>query len=416
MALQTHHIQAVLKPLYASQRLRALINDSKDRTWLRRIKKTRFEGRHFPIPVQTAVCAGGDTTFSTAQTNAVAPTLLEFQVTPSDYHLPVSVDSKALRRAKTLNASFARARQIEIDSVINRLLDRLAFQFYRTSDGQAGLLSMTVSTSGSKTVTFADAGDMSGLEKGDKIQYLKHHTATNRLLGTGSSTITALQRGAKTATVNVSFHQVIGSSSAYLVNDTVPWSILNSTTGTLAGGGNWISSSAPVSGSDSFFGVSRGGDASRESGTRITGSLSEIRMGLQELVYSIEAAGAGGRPDLILMHPLTMGRLQIELLKKNVQMAPSKDTRMGYSSVFIDINGRSMECMTDRFCQEKVVWALNEETWRLLYAGDAPAYLDSEDGNIYNKVHNASQYELRGLSDCAFACEAPGANGRLDLV
>lgn len=400
-------LDAILKELYVGQRVQKLAYDKKARPFLSMLPKVQFSGTIYPLPVVSEHGGGRAITISGAQTNVLANTTTQFQLSTKKNYAVGRIENDAILRTRNDKGAFLSGLELEIDGAIQRLSNDLESNLFRDQSGSIGTISAL--SNGNKTITLTDENDIVNFYVGQEL--VAADTTASALRSSTSNTITAVDRDLGTITSDVSFSTagMDGYAGDLLFTEFDYDSA--SDTNKIAGLGSWLPSTAPSSG-DSFLGVDRSGDPTRLGGLRYTGNAGAI----EESIIGASArlareTGVGG--DTALMSHTTYRRLVNEMGSK-VQRGEGGSAVGGFSSVSVHGNGGLITCIPCTMCPGDVIYLLTKDTWVLASMKD-PVHIIQPDGQMIRAVSDDDVFEVRVGSYAQLGCRAPGRNARIAL-
>ncbi len=406
-AITAADLDAALKEMYDGQKCEELVFGSDARPFLNAVKtKTDFQGDLYPMPVMYEDVHGGSCTFSTAQSNAGAPELEQFQIDVKEYYRVVQIKTKALRKAKSDLGTFLSAQKIKVDSALNALSNDLEISLFRTETGKLG----TIASEAGTVITLTSAADAKNFRVGMKI--VSADSAAVNPDG-DVATITDINRSAGTLTTDTDIGTAASGAGDWAAGGLLfregDYTAANDVK-RIAGLEDWIPSSAP--GSTAFKNVDRSSNPALLGGQRQTGDLTAIQDSL------IDAMVKGNdeilfKPDKAFCDSTLWGLLAKEM-NVEIRREGGKDARGGFQSLYIAGHRGILEVIPATFCQPNIVWLLDMSTWLLLSAGPTAGVFD-DDGNVALRISDNDGLEIRCLSFPELGCNAPGKNMRVDF-
>lgn len=238
----------------------------------------------------------GSTTFADAVEAMSTPGIAKFLVTRKKDYVLGSIDNEAIEASKSKRGAVAQALKTQMDSALYAFGRSAAFQTWGDGTGTRG----TVDAYAAGVITLTDVNDSVKFETGMKLQ----KKTSGGVLLAGYLTITAINRS--TGELTVTLHD--GAADPAATNTLArKGDYTASGSNCLNGILSWIPVTAPVAGSDSFFGQDRGVDVNRLAGSRWTGTGT-----IEESVIDAEAEGNthGGEFDTLILHSKRMAELR----------------------------------------------------------------------------------------------------------
>lgn len=401
MSITAASLDAALKELYSGQTVQNLVYDKSCRPLMSALKKNKdFSGRKMLLPVIWEDVGGLSYSFSQAQTNVAASEIEAFEIDVTRMYTVARIEGEALLRSRHDKGAFLKGLKHLVDSAINRCANKVESMLFRSQSGDIG----TISSIASNVITLTNKGDVFNFFVNQELVFAASVSAALRDSGT-SATVTAVDRGAGTVTIDATPTGVTTSDVIFNEGDYAS----SSDTNLVAGLASWLPLSAPSS--TAFLGVDRSQD-SRLGGLRISGSLSDIEGSI------IEAAALLGResaatPDVCWMSYDVFRRLVNELGAK-VERAPGGTGTGGYREIEIYGPKGVIKCRPAAGCPEGLAYLLSMKCWQLVSMGE-PVQILKEDGLMISRMASADSYEVRVASWVQLGCDGPGLNVRIGL-
>ena len=373
-------------------------------------KKTNAGGREWVQPIMTALPGGGSTDFTTAVTNANNNTssYKAFAVKRTAHYRLARVSNEAIEATATGDEDAFESAFDEFDNAIEAEGNYMNFRFFRTGNGEVGVLDGVVNVA-TPNMQFADLASVWGVRAGE---VLKASATLGSALRAGTVTIATVTRatGAFTLTGNgtAGIAALVNTDFLYLNGDGSNAGAFTSASG-LA---DWVPDTAPTS--TTFFGVDRTTETEFLGGVRITGtagqSIANLLVDAVALVDNIS-----GDPDVVWMNPITFGTLTKQMEGKWITTSAvgydgAKIATIGYKGFSVNLNGKDLTIYTDRCCPTKRIYVLTWSSWCMFSAGPAPNFLQKRAGSIIKVAESADAYEARVGEYYNFSCKAPGYN------
>lgn len=165
MALDINTFDAGLKDYYSGDRVESVTY--KDRPFYALVTKDeKFPGRRMPIPIIYGNNQAVGATFSKAQARGASTSMLinAFELTRVNYYGFAQITNEVMHSSEGDEGAWFEARVGEINSNLDAMADRVAFQLYRSGWGELG----TIATSGvsGSTIQLTNPSDVHGVEVG----------------------------------------------------------------------------------------------------------------------------------------------------------------------------------------------------------------------------------------------------------
>lgn len=377
---------------------------------LSKSNKKLVGGRKWDQPIMTALPGGGSSSFSVAVTNANnnVSAYKVFGVTRGVHYRIAKVDNQAIESTATGDIDAFEPAFDEFDNGIEAEGNYLNFRFFRTANGELGVLDGN-SNVATPTLVFKDIASIWGVRAGEVLQ--ASATLGSALLA-GTVTISTITR--QTGTMVLTGNATAGIATItntcylYLNGD-------GSNAGTtLTGSGlaDWVPDVAPTN--TLYYGVDRTTEADFLGGLRVDGTDGRsVANLLVDMVAAVD--NIGGDPDVVFMNPITFGTLAKQLEGKwTISSAVGYDGKklagIGFSGFTVNLNGHELTIYTDRCCPTKRIYVLSWQTWCMFSAGPAPNFLQRRAGSIIKVSEANDGYEARIGEYFNFSCRAPGWN------
>lgn len=394
-------MDAALKQLYDGQALVEL-SYKNNPTWALIPKEENFYGKNHPLPVQISLSAGVSNTFSNAQANEAAPALYQFLVTRSRVYGIAPVDRETLMAASADEGAFLSAVQVNVNSTMRGVTNRVCAQLFRDSTGVIGT-NGGISTG---VITLTNAQDVVNFDLNMKLNAI-----TGGSPRAASGYVIAIDRAAGKVTVSTTLGGSAGTPSGWTSSDTLcPDGDYNSA---FKGFAAWLPTTAPTSG-DSFFGLDRSADPVRLAGVRYDGSAQSIEEALIDGCSLLTREG--GMPDVIVMGPQSFSNFQKAMAGRIQFVTIGGDAEWAFQAINFLVPGvGTVKVVQDRSCPVKLAYALQLDTWCFRSLGAAPeVQKDLVTGQML-RMASSDAGELRVSAYGQLECNAPGFNGVIQL-
>lgn len=425
---------AALKELYTDDKdyMRDLVY--KENPFLALVPKNEspdgFAGKYIPVPLEYGNPQGRSHTFSNAQTQQTATSLVSFFVyVIQDYQL-VTITNLLMEQTKSNAGAFVDAAKLQIDGGIRNITNNIAFELFGSGTATRGSSAATSSQTGASpnvvTLPLSNANTVVAFEVG---QLLVASATDGGAIGTTGVTITAVNRASGTITGNgitlstgatvasLDATWGIGTAVAYMtVYGDLPAAGASSTGSYLALSGlaAWLPVTAP-SGSDSFWGVNRSVDPTRLAGIRYDASAYTIEEGMTNALALLNREG--GKPDICIMDFASYAAL-VNSLGAKVQYVQVKhdEVEVAFEGITFQSAYGRVTILADRSCPPTTAYLLTMDTLKLRSLGKVPHILTyGMEGLDGLRVGNADALEIRIGYYGNLICSAPGWNAVVTL-
>lgn len=363
-------------------------------------KWKQFGGEGKFLVWQYASGAGASTSFATAQANKSASGFKRPLITRSKEYALASIDGETMEATMGDKYAVAEAFKVAMDDALYNVNRSLALNMFGNGGGARGkLASGTVSTA---DLTLADPTMSVGFEAGMWLQAASTD-GTSGSVRVGRVQLLAVNRVTGVLTATAAWNAGIPTiaNTDYLFRE-------GDFGATIKGFAAWLPTTAPVAGSDNFFGVDRGVDPVRLAGVRYaptSGNYEEILIDAAQQV----AQQGGGMPDTVVMNPIDWGNLVKEVGSKRVIEVPTDKPNIGFKGLELEGGPGTMTVIKDFNCPKLRAYMLEKSTFEIWSLKDVPRVLD-RDGNKTLREANADADELRVGGYLQMVCKAPGKN------
>lgn len=411
MAVTTTTIAYALKRVYTNREVENAVYKDNPLLGMMR-KEPGFTGSHHIHAVRYRDTLARSPDFSTAQTlaggAAGASAGLQFLVTRVKNYQVYTLETEAILAGRDDKGSLIRTLSTEVDSALNNMGRDMAQAIYRAGHGAKGQLT---AVTGAGPYTFTIGEGITNLEVGQTVVVSTGSTVTAALRNSGGGVvITAIDRDAGTFTAATNPDSAAANDWVFIKGDRATGSITSADYLKVAGLDGWVPSSAPTSG-DSFFGVDRSPDATRNAGLRIDIASYNPEEGLVTAMNRL--AREGGRPSHLFMSFLDSKNVQLALgAKAETEYMSVGD--IGFSSIRVRGPKGDVRIIPDQNAQAAVGNLLTLDTWAIKHLGDFINVLDL-DGARLSREASADRFEGRMAFYGNVVCYAPGQNARLVL-
>lgn len=407
MAVTTSTIAYALKRVYSPRAVENAVY--KDNPLLAMMRKEGgFTGSHHIHAVRYRDTGGRNAAFATAQTLAGtslgASAGLQFLVTRVKNYQVYTLETEAILAGRDDKGSLLRTLTTEVDSALNNIGRDMAQDIYRAGHGAKGQLTNVSGT------TFTVGEAIANFEVGMTIVGSTGSTVTAALRGGTGQDIVSVDRGAGTFVVTANTDSLATGDWLFVKGDRASGAITSGQSVFLKVSGldAWVPATAPASG-DSFFGVDRSPDATRNAGLRIDISTYNPEEGLVVALHQL--AREGGDPSHLFSSFLDVRNIHLALGAK-AETEYMKVGDIGFSSIRITGPKGDVRVIADQNAQQAVGNLLTMDTWAIKHLGDFINVLDL-DGARLSRESAADRFEGRMAFYGNVVCYAPGQNARL---
>lgn len=377
-----------------------------------------FAGKYIPVPLEYGNPQGRAHTFTNAQGQQTASSLVSFFVyVISDYQL-VTITNLLMEQTKTNAGAFVDAAKLQMDGGFRNITNNIAFELF--GDGTATRGSTTSSSTqngtaaGGTVLPLSNAQQIVAFEVGMLLQ------ASSTPGGAPSDDtvlVTAVDRAngivyGTASDASLDTEWAIGTGTAYLtiVGD-IPSTGASSTSSYLALSGlaAWIPTTTP-SNSDNFWGVNRSADPTRLAGLRYNAQSMTIEEGITNALAFLNREG--GKPDLCIIDFASYAAL-VNALGAKVQYVQVNhdEVEVAFEGITFQSAYGRVTILADRSCPPQTAYLLTMATWKLRSLGKVPHILTyGMEGLEGLRVGNADALEIRIGYYGNLICSAPGFN------
>jgi hypothetical protein len=396
MSLDMTSFDAALKQHYTADRVENTVY--KDNPFLAMVPKyEKFGGKNLPIPIIYGNPQGRSATFATAVANKGNSLIEDFVLTRAKDYSIASIDNETLKASQGNANAFMEAAVTEIDGAIQAITRSLAISLY--GDGTGNLGSIVEVTGTTLTLATGTESDITNFEVGMKIQF----NDGSALRDAATRTITDIDRGAGSMTVDSSVHTITGITTLDYVNQEGDFNAK------LKGLAAWLPVTAP--GTTSFFGVDRTSDVYRLGGVRYDASAVPIEEGL--VTGLARCAREGGRPQWCFLNFDHFANLE-KALGAKVQYTEHQVGDVGFRGILIHGPRGAVKVIPDQNCPAAYAYLIDPGCVKLYSLGKAPQILDS-DGLKMLREASADAVEVRVGYYAQLGFRAPGFNAVVKL-
>ncbi len=424
---------AALKELYADDRdyLKDLVY--KENPFFALVPKNEgpdgFGGKYLPIPLEYGTPQGASHTFSNAQNQQTAASLVSFFVNRiSDYSL-VTITNELMESTKTNAAAFVDAAKLQMDGGFRTITNRIAFELM--SDGTCTRGATTASSSqtgASPNVVTLPLGNVQNIVNFEVGMLIVASTSRGGVIGATGVIVTGVNRatgvvtgngitlatGATVASLDANF--AIGSGIAYLSvygDIAAGGSTSTATFLGLCGIGAWVPQSDPSA--TLFWSVDRTADPTRLAGLRYDASSFTIEEGITNALAFMSREGA--KPDTIFIDFASYAAL-VNSLGAKVQYVQLKhdEVEVAFEGIKFQSAYGPVNVVADRNVPPQTAFILTMNTWKLRATARVPHILTyGLEGLEGLRVGSADALEIRIGYYGNLCCSAPGWNANVLL-
>lgn len=354
--------------------------------------KTRneFDGRYWKLPIQINPPAGRSYNIASAIAQDYGSKFKNFDVTPvTDFQI-VNLDGIVIRGANSAHAvnQVIDTVKNEMQMGIRNLVNNIARSAY-SAGAARGQVHPTTAISGT-TLTLATPAQARFFYPGMRIQ--GSATATGGSLLNSGSYVTIVSKNEDNGTLvaDANWSTITGLSANHYLFQHGDYGLGP------AGLGAWCTSSAPTA--TPFFGCDRTAAPNELAGIRFDTSGESVETFLISMTKRAEVAGF--EPDVVLMHPYDVARLEKAKEGSRTDIVSGQ-----YSIGFKGFDAYGTKILSDADCPQGTFYALELDAFEWLRIGEPGAFdLDGE----YARAVAADSYEWRAGCDFNFGSTNPG--------
>lgn len=384
-----------------------------------------FAGKYIPVPLEYGNPQGRSHTFTNAQAQQTATSLVSFFVyVISDYQL-VTITNLLMEQTKTNAGAFVDAAKLQMDGGFRNITNNIAFELFGSGTATRGVSAATSAQTGANpnvvTIPLTNAQQIVAFEVGMLLVASTTDggapsttgvivTSVNRANGVITGNGITIATGANVADVGANW--AIGSGLAYLtINGDLPSTGATNTGSYLALSGlaAWIPVTSPA-GNDNFWGVNRSADPTRLAGLRYNAQSQTIEEGMTSALAFVNREG--GKPDLCIMDFASYAALVNSLGAKVQYVQVNHDeVEVAFEGITFQSAYGRVTVLADRSCPPQTAYLLTMSTWKLRSLGKVPHILTyGMEGLEGLRVGNADALEVRIGYYGNLICSAPGFN------
>lgn len=372
-----------------------------------------FAGKYIPVPLEYGNPQGRSHSFSSAQGNQTATSLVSFFVyVISDYQL-VTITNLLMEQTKSNAGAFVDAAKLQMDGGFRNITNNIAFELFGSGTATRGRIAAAGYSFVNPTATIQLANPQSvvNFEVG---MTLRASATDGGAISDDTGVVASVNRasGVITLTMSDASPDSEWANGAYLtVDGDLPAAGASSTGSFLALSGlaAWLPQTSP-SLSDNFWGVNRSADPTRLAGVRYDASSFTIEEGITNALALLNREG--GKPDLIIMDFASYAAL-VNALGAKVQYVQVKhdEVEVAFEGISFQSAYGRVTVLADRSCPPQTAYVLTVSTWKLRSLGKVPHILTyGLEGLEGLRVGNADALEIRIGYYGNLICSAPGWN------
>jgi hypothetical protein len=377
-----------------------------------------FAGKYIPVPLEYGAPQGRAHTFSNAQNQQTATSLVSYFVfVISDYQL-VTITNLLMEQTKTNAGAFVDAAKLQMDGGFRNITNNIAFELFGSGTATRGISSAASTqagvTVGGTVLPLTNPQQIVAFEVG--MLLVSSATdggapSTDTVLITGVDRAAGILTGTASA-ATLSANWAIGTGMAYLtISGDLPSTGATNTGSFLALSGlaAWIPTTTPSS-TDSFWGVNRSADPTRLAGLRFNAQAFTIEEGMTNALAFSNREGA--KPDLAVMDFASYAAL-VNALGAKVQYVQVNhdEVEVAFEGITFQSAYGRVTVLADRSCPPQTCYLLTMNTWKLRSLGKVPHILTyGMEGLEGLRVGNADALEIRIGYYGNLICSAPGFN------
>lgn len=385
-----------------------------------------FSGKYIPVPTIYGGPQGRSATFSNAQGNQTATSMISFFVySASNYEL-VTIQNQLLEQTKSDAGAFIEMAKLQMDTGIRNITNDIAHDIFGDGSGSRG----TISAISTGVITLGSASQVTQFEVGQALVSYSVSGATPTIVTGGAiGYVIAVNRSFTAPTITVS--ATAGGSAGTPTNwstsfpnlavqgdvNFVANGLLLSSSGALkmSGFAAWLPVTAPTTG-DSFWGVDRSVD-SRLYGVNpgVQTASEPIEEALIDLGVAIDLNG--GEMDMIYTNFTSYGSLLKSLGSKVQYVQIEHDNAdISFKALHLQTPYGPVPVLPDRSCPSLLAYGLQSNSWKLRTTGRCPHVLTyGMEGLQGLRVGTADALEIRWGNYGNTICNQPGYSGVAQL-
>lgn len=364
-------------------------------------KMDDFEGSTIEIPIYFENPMGRSATFANAQANTNPSQSVKWTLPIKEDHGIITIDALTIRKSRSNVGSFVRARQTEIDMLLQQLGNSAAHSLYRTAGGSIGRIAV-LPAGANPTITLTSREDTRFFAVGMTVVFGPQEDGTllrNGGVGAGFvAVVAAVNESAGTVTLTfapditivITDFIFVQGDATLKMNGVADYNPLTSPTAT------------------PFLGVNRSVQPTRLGGQRRNTPLTSIKENVLRLTEEI--VRQGGNPDYTFISHTKFSDLVTDLGGQVRFQGAGGSVDWGWSYVEIHTSGGTVKVVADADDPEDRIYVQDLGTWQL-HTLDGFPHIDTLDGNNSLRQAAADGIEVRARYWANQTCIAPGRNG-----
>lgn len=376
-----------------------------------------FVGKYIPVPMEYGTPMGRSHSFSNAQNQQTAASLVSFFVyVIQDYQL-VTITNLLMEQTKSNAGAFINAAKLQLDGGFRTLTNNIAFELFSDGSGTRGFIGSTSSAAPVYTITLSNLQQVVNFEVGMLLVNYAYSSGTISSISSTTGLVTAVNRATGVVTVTASSTDsswATAGNGLGINGDVIAGAVNTGTSLCLAGLQAWIPTASPAS-NDSFWGVNRSVDPTRLGGLRFDASAYTIEEGLTNALAFSNREGA--KPDLAIMDFASYAALVNSLGGKVVNIQVKHDeVEVAFDGIAFQSSYGKVTVLADRSCPPQTCFLLTIPSWKLRSIGKIPHILTyGMEGLEGLRVGSADALEIRIAYYGNLICSAPGQNCTVKL-
>jgi hypothetical protein len=377
-----------------------------------------FAGKYIPVPLEYGAPQGRAHSFSNAQNQQTATSLVSYFVyVIQDYQL-VTITNLLMEQTKTNAGAFVDAAKLQMDGGFRNITNNIAFELFGSGTATRGISAATSTqagvTVGGTVLPLTNAQQIVAFEVGMLLVASATDggaPSTDTVMITGVDRANGIVYGTASA-ATLSANWAIGTGMAFLtISGDLPATGATNTGSFLALSGlaAWLPIVTPAA-NDSFWGVNRSADPTRLAGCRFNAQSFTIEEGMTNALAFLNREG--GKPDLCVLDFASYAAL-VNALGAKVQYVQVNhdEVEVAFEGITFQSAYGRVTVLADRSCPPQTAYLLTMNTWKLRSLGKVPHILTyGMEGLEGLRVGNADALEIRIGYYGNLICSAPGFN------
>lgn len=377
-----------------------------------------FAGKYIPVPLEYGNPQGRSHSFSNAQNQQTASSLVSYFVyVIEDYQL-VTITNLLMEQTKSNAGAFVDAAKLQMDGGFRNITNNIAFEIFSDGTATRGTISSAgTTTSGSNnSVSFVLSNIQEIVQFEVGMLLVASATrggvpSTDTVLVTGVNRATGLISGTSSTAHSSDLSANWAAGGCLSISGDLPTTGASSTSSYLALSGlaAWLPKTSPAS-NDSFWGVNRSADPTRLAGCRFDASSYTIEEGMTQALAFLNREG--GKPDLCVIDFASYASL-VNALGAKVQYVQVNhdEVEVAFEGITFQSAYGRVTVLADRSCPPMTAYLLTMNTWKMRSLGKVPHILTyGMEGLEGLRVGNADALEIRIGYYGNLICSAPGMN------